>query len=203
MKKRGKTDYRQAFTLLEMVIALVLASLLLVTLTGVLRRCFTEIRIGNDDSNLLKHGLLIEQLHRDMCNSRSMQLGNNRIRLSGFIHRDPETLIATQRVANVTYEVRQNGDQSLLVRIQSAGNLRSRFTTEQFVEPVFAGVASMVLSSNLVNAFGEADRIGIDVEESSRRARRQFEIPSSVRIGLLDQRGRTILDQTFLRQREE
>ena len=183
---------RSAFTLIEIIVALVLGTLLLATLMGVLRRSFSEI--GNatrNDPSVARLGLLVEQFRRDLTNARGMVVGNNRFELVGFGHRDPMTLIATLRPARVIYEIRQDGMQSLLVRIQTDDSRDATMSTGPFVEPVYFGAKNMVVSSNQVSAFSNSDR-----------GSRQSAVPSSVQIVILDHAGRTILDHTFTRQRD-
>ncbi len=183
---------KRAFTLIEIIIALVLGTLLLATLMGVLRRSFSEI--GNatrTDPSIARLGLLVEQFGRDIANARSMVIGINRVEFVGFGHRDPATLIATLRPARVIYEIRQDGMKSLLVRIQTEDLHGLPMSTGPFVEPVYIGAKTMIVSSNQVNAFSAAERIN-----------RPTAIPSSVQIVILDQGDRTILDQTFTRQRD-
>ncbi len=183
---------KRAFTLIEIIIALVLGTLLLATLMGVLRRSFLEI--GNAtriDPSVARLGLLVEQFRRDIANARSMIVGNNRVELVGFGHRDPATLIATLRPARVIYEIRQDGMKSLLVRIQTEDSRDLPMSAGPFVEPVYIGAKEMVVSSNQVNAFSAAERFN-----------RPSAVPSSVQIVVVDQSGQTILDHTFTRQRD-
>jgi len=201
---RTKSRTQAAFTLIELVVAIALGTLLLTTLMGVLRRSFAEIRVAaSDDPSKLGRVLLAEQLRRDLTNARRMTVGNNRFELEGFIHRDPVTLIATHRPAHVIYEVRQSEGQSLLVRIQSAGRRGIRIRSNQFVESVYAGVANMLVSSNQASVMAtEAETIGLGPDAKSKLSERRATVPSSVKVLLIDLRGGTILDQTFVRQRE-
>ena len=198
----SNVNRRCAFTLIEIIVALVLGTLLLATLMGVLRRSFSEIGVATrDDPGVARLGLLVEQLRRDLTNARKMYVGNNRFELVGFIHRDPSTLIATLRSARVIYEIRQNGTQSLLVRVQT-DDARGILSSESFTEAVYLGAINMLVSSNEVRAFSEADKLGLSSVNSASLLNRRDAVPSSVQIVILDQRGRTILDQTFWRERD-
>jgi len=193
---------RRAFTLIEIIVALVLGTLLLAALMGVLRRSFAEIGLATrDDRGAARLGLLVEQLRRDLTNARKMYVGNNRFELVGFIHRDPSTLIATLRSARVVYEIRQNGTQSLLVRVQT-DDARGMLSAESFTELVYLGAINILVSSNEVRAFSEADKLGLSSVNPMSLLNRRDAVPSSVQIVILDQRGRTILDQTFWRERD-
>ena len=207
---------RNAFTLIELLVAIVLGTILMGTLMGVLRRSFSEITVATrDDPSLNRNVLLLEQLRRDFSNARRMQIGIDRFELEGFIHRDPKTLIATQRPARVIYEVRRDREQSLLVRVQMEGNQSNPFSSGPFTEAVFAGARRMLVRSNLVGisseslsqndqrSFTDADNLGGgSVAQSSEIMTRRNVIPSLVQIVLLDKRGRTIFDQSFSRQQE-
>lgn len=207
---------KNAFTLIELLVAIVLGTILMGTLLGVLRRSFSEITVATrDDPSLNRNVLLLEQFRRDFSNARRMQIGIDRFELEGFVHRDPNTLIATQRPARVIYEIRRDRDQSLLVRVQMESNQSNPFSSGPFTEAVFAGARRMLVRSNLVGisseslsqndqrSFTDADNLGGgSVAQSSEIMTRRNVIPSLVQIVLLDKRGRTIFDQSFSRQRE-
>jgi len=207
---------KNAFTLIELLVAIVLGTILMSTLMGVLRRSFSEITVATrDDPSLNRNVLLLEQLRRDFSNARRMQIGIDRFELEGFVHRDPKTLIATQRPARVIYEIRRDRDQSLLVRVQMEGNQSNPFSSGPFTEAVFAGARGMLVRSNLVGisseslsqndqrSFTDADDLGGgSVAPSSEIMTRRNVVPSLVQVVLLDKRSRTIFDQTFSRQQE-
>lgn len=194
---------KRAFTLIEVIVALVLGTLLLAALMGVLRRSFAEIGVATrDDPSVARLGLLVEQLRRDLTNARKMYVGNNRFELAGFIHRDPWTLIATLRPARVIYEIRQNRTQSLLVRVQTDDARGIQSSAEPFTEPVYLGAMNMFVSSNEVHAFSDLDKIGLNSVDQSNLLNRRDAVPSSVQIVILDQHGRTILDHSFWRERD-
>lgn len=211
---------RNAFTLIELLVAIVLGSVLMGTLMGVLRRSFSEITVATrDDPTLIRNVLLLEQLRRDFSNARRMQIGIDRFELEGFIHRDPDTLIATHRPARVIYEIRRDRNQSLLVRLQIESNQSSPFSpgslTGPFTEAVFAGAQHMIVSSNQVGisseslstndrkTFDDADNIGANSSSpSTNLMTRRSVVPSLVRVILIDHRNRTIFNQTFSRQRD-
>ena len=207
---------KNAFTLIELLVAIVLGTILMSTLMGVLRRSFSEITVATrDDPSLSRNVLLLEQFRRDFSNARRMQIGIDRFELEGFVHRDPKTLIATQRPARVIYEIRRDRDQSLLVRVQMEGNQSNPFSSGPFTEAVFAGARGMLVRSNLVGisseslsqndqrSFTDADDLGGgSVAPSSEIMTRRNVVPSLVQVVLLDKRSRTIFDQTFSRQQE-
>ncbi|MEQ1824849.1 MAG: prepilin-type N-terminal cleavage/methylation domain-containing protein [Pirellula sp.] len=189
---------RRGFTLIEMVVALLLGALLFAVMTSVLRRSFAEIKASQTDPSIGKIPMLLEQLSRDITNARQIRVGVNRFELIGFIHRDPSTLIATHRPARVLYEIRRRGSQSLLVRVQSAGAIFA----ETMTEPVYAGVFAMSLSSDQVGALTEYDTIGLSESDRAALTANIVTVPSILRLTLLDQQGRSIVDHVFSRQRD-
>ena len=198
-----KSRRKIAFTLVEMIVALVLGTLLLATLMGVLRRSFSEIVSSTrDDSNFNRMTLLVDQLRRDMSNARRILVGDNRFELVGFGHRDPLTLVATLRPARVVYEIRKDGMRSILVRVQIEDSRGLPSTSVPFVEPVYVGAANLLLTSNEARAFSPLDSMGFEVAVQSSQTGQRDAVPSSVQIVILDQRGGTILDQTFTHERD-
>jgi len=204
MRRDPKPPVTTAFTLIELVVALLLGTLLLITLMGVLRHSFSVVGTSLSDEPLtMRRDVLIEQLRRDLTNARRMQVGINRFELAGFIHRDPATLIATHRPARVLYEVRKNGRLSILFRTQTDEALALTSQSGQLVEPVFLGAGDLVVSTNRIGAFSDADQIGLGIQgKSNASAARRLEVPGSVQVVLTDQRGRTVINQTFTRLRE-
>ncbi len=197
-----KIHCNSAFTLVEMIVALVLGTLLLATLMGVLRRSFSEVANSmRDDPNFNRMGLLVDQLRRDMSNARSIFVGENRLELVGFGHRDPRTLVATLRPARVIYEIRKEGMRSILARVQIEDSRGLPSNSAPFVEPVYVGAANLLLTSNEVRAFSPADEKRFEAAVQSGPPTLRDAVPSSVQIVILDQRGTTILDQTFTRER--
>jgi prepilin-type N-terminal cleavage/methylation domain-containing protein len=194
---------KDAFTLIELVVALVLGTLIMTTLMGVLRRSFNEFgAAATDDLIVLRNEWLVEQLRRDLSNARQMQVGMNRFELSGFVHRDPTTLISTHRPARVLYEIRSVEKLSVLFRIQTDSALTMTSQGGQLTEAIFIGAGTLQVSTNQIGAFSEADTIGLGEKALLNLMNQRNAVPSSVQIVLLDQRGRTIINQTFSRQQE-
>jgi len=185
MKLARRTAF--AFTLIELVVALVLGSLLLTLLMAVMRRSFTQLRVASDDTSLVKSTLLIDQLRRDFTNARRLRVGVNAFELTGFIHRDPETMIATQLPARAVYEVQPWGDSTMLVRVQSDLNPSLLNMKNQLVEPAYGGVNRLVVTSNAVEPFA-------GLNEPARV------LPGVVGVEFYDSAGRMILKKSFARQ---
>jgi prepilin-type N-terminal cleavage/methylation domain-containing protein len=188
--------FRRAFTLIEMVVALVLGTLLMAAITSALRRSLIELKAHVEDPQPAHATLLIEQFGRDLANARQLAQGPNRLDLVGFIHRDPRSMIATLRPAHVRYEIRRRGSCNLLVRIQSV--VVNGVVMESSTEPVAAQVQTLAVSSDIVGAMIEADRLG----QSNPELPTNFygnRIPASVRVVLIHERGHTVMDHTYRR----
>ena len=101
---------RRGFTLIELIVALVLASLL----TAALLRIVGTIALDNaqlrrERSDDLAAGLLADQLRIDLINARGMAFDDRTLLLSGFIGK-------SQLPATVRYAQRQVGKHSVLIR---------------------------------------------------------------------------------------
>ncbi len=191
-----------AFSLIELVVALVLSALLMVLVLGVLRRSFLSIEPPNGEMvNAFARTQLIEQLRRDLTNARQIQIAENAFELQGFIERDPLTLICSQRLAVVRYEVRVDAKESLLVRVQFPLASQNNFgaATTQMTEPIYAGLNRIIVSSNEIGALTAADRLGELDRDPDRNSQARDRIPSSVRIAMFDQFGNVVIDESFYR----
>ena len=100
----------KAFTLIELIVAIVLASLMMVTLIRVVERVAIENRqLKRQQTDLVAIGILADRLREDLINARGMRLARNRIELFGFVG-------DRKRPGKVDY-VKQNFDgRDLLIR---------------------------------------------------------------------------------------
>ena len=203
MAFRFKQRFKRAFTLVEMIVAMVLGTLLLVALTGVMRRCFSEIaNTSKADPGNSRSGAMIEQFRRDLTNARQIAQGPNHFELTGFIHRDPLTLTGTMRAARVRYEIRRVGQQSMLVRVQTEDHQGLYSAKNPLIETVHIGAQNMVLATNEVRPIPQLDQLGSTVASRAGIFANSNSIPSSVQILITDSRGSMVLDHTFMRLRD-
>jgi prepilin-type N-terminal cleavage/methylation domain-containing protein len=193
---------KRAFTLIEMVVALVLGTLLMAAITHVMQRCFADIRFSmNEDPRFARVSMMVEQLRHDITNARQIRVGDNRFELIGFIHREPNTLTPTHRQARVQYAVRTDGKNTLLVRTQTV-DAANEALSESFSEPVFIGVASMLVSSDQVGGLTELDLMGLNADDRNRRIANRNAVPTSLRLLMLDRNRNVILHESFSRARQ-
>jgi prepilin-type N-terminal cleavage/methylation domain-containing protein len=190
---------RRGFTLIEMVVALTLSAILLVILNGVLQRCFAEMRAAQNDPLVHSTTLLVEQLRRDFTNARQLRMGPNRFELVGFLQRDTKSLVSTQLPARVVYEIRKNGKQALLIRIQYVQTNAMSVTAS--VEPVWEGLESMTLMSDQLGAIAELTSTPLD-NRSNAVDLTENRVPTPLRLTLRDRKGTVIVEEVFLRPRE-
>jgi prepilin-type N-terminal cleavage/methylation domain-containing protein len=200
MMRDRPTTY--GFTLIEVIVALVLGTLLLTFCTQVIGHSFKAINTSSRYDAIAQFITpLREQLQYDFTNARQFRAGINQFELIGFIHRDSDSLIPTNRLARVVYQVRGSGSESILVRVQSEVQTNIPMNDAVFVEPVCVGVASLQITSNQVNAIVATDMLGLNPTEQARMRASQGAVPTSLQIALFDANGKTVLIESFLRDR--
>ncbi len=188
---------RGGLTLIELVLAMLLGTLLLVTLMGVLRRSFAETA-WSTSSAAGRHSILMleEQFRRDIIQSRRVRFSTNSIELIGFNHRDPMTLATTHLPARVVYAVRTHEDGSTaLFRTQLATGNTGPGINAMSVTPVWNGAAELSVSTNRLGSLDPRDQdrswgglVGMSDEQP---------MPATLRIVLRDAMGASIWNQTI------
>jgi prepilin-type N-terminal cleavage/methylation domain-containing protein len=114
--------HRRAFTLIEMMVATVLAALLmggvLLMVTAISR---DRARIARDETaSPASKARLVEQFRRDLTSATTMTpIGGRALILEGHGGLDPQTLSPTGRLTRVVYEVRGKGKAAALFRSQA------------------------------------------------------------------------------------
>ena len=105
-----KANHRSALTLIEMLAALVLASIMMVGLlriVGVVSR--ETIQLRREQTDHAAAGFLADRLREDLINARRILVEPNRISLAGF-------LTGSMTTGVVRYEVINAADRRVLVR---------------------------------------------------------------------------------------
>ncbi|MEM6468519.1 MAG: prepilin-type N-terminal cleavage/methylation domain-containing protein [Planctomycetota bacterium] len=163
---RSWSSGRQALTLIELIVALVLASLLMAALLRITTDIARETRqLQTERTDWGAAGLLEERMRLDLLNARGIRTGQNSMTLSGFVR--------PQHVPSVIrYECFRRGDQSLLLR--SVGGVN---------ELCWIGCSSL-----LVESLEDADP-----ETQSSAAAGLPPVPSALRFVLLDENGQAIV----------
>ncbi|MCA9140010.1 MAG: prepilin-type N-terminal cleavage/methylation domain-containing protein [Planctomycetales bacterium] len=115
MKNRRAEADRIAFTLIEMVVALVLASLMMVGLLRIVTLVSIESnQLRGEQTDYVAAGMLADRLRMDLMNARGIVADFDSIRLSGYVgpQNTPGTIRYGQSiVGNRRVLVRDSGDQ--------------------------------------------------------------------------------------------
>ncbi|MEL6104625.1 MAG: prepilin-type N-terminal cleavage/methylation domain-containing protein [Planctomycetota bacterium] len=101
---------RHGLTLIELLAALILASVMTVALLRIVTQVASETRqLRRDQADYVAAGIVADRLREDLINARAIQIGRGSISLLGFP--GDEKLFAT-----VSYETRRIGATRLLLR---------------------------------------------------------------------------------------
>lgn len=101
---------RSGLTLIELIVALVLASLLTAALLNILGSVVRETsQLRGEQIDLVAAGVLADRLRGDLINARGMAFDNQSLLLSGFVGDG-------QLPGSVRYRGRRVGDKAVLVR---------------------------------------------------------------------------------------
>ena len=130
---------RQAFTLVQMVAATVLAAVLMVTALLVIAGLGRERRIAAASEKLEPSVEMMELIRWDLVNAREMSTNRGQVTLIGFGSLDEDASPRSHVPVEVVYEVQRAADRSWLVRRQRTEDRRGR--GEWSVELVCADVA--------------------------------------------------------------
>ena len=172
------------FTLLEMLAALVLSGLLVMSIGSVLRSAMTQnsaARIESKTQPALRR--LTAQLQRDIKNARGFRQIPRGFLLSGFSGTDLQSRLPTLDPAIVTYRVLRIADRSWLVRDEQRTNIPGRNGISS--DAVFSGVAAIDTATSASDAIAQPTPDGLPV------------MPEQIRVTLSAASGETILSQTF------
>jgi hypothetical protein len=116
---------RQALTLIEIIVALVLASLLTAGLLQLVGAIAIESRqLRSEPVNPVAAQVLADRVHTDLINARGMQADTNTLRLAGFVPPQLTTgqiLYQTRVVEGARVLVRQTATQQQLCWIGFGG----------------------------------------------------------------------------------
>ena len=181
---------RSAFTLLEMLLATVLAALLMggvLLMTTAIARDRARLTA---DQNHPRDTRLFNQLRWDLTNAATMaQLDNGRgLILTGHGGLDSQTLAPTGRLTRVIYEVRGHGHEAALFRRQYYLDEPTR--PEPWTELVGLGVQVVYLMPQT-----DAEPVERDapVSQTDRRQPVVYFVPSRAKLHI--ERDRAMLDK--------
>lgn len=170
---------RTAFTLIELIVSAILASMLFVALMNIVWAAHQDVRqLKVADRDLASNTILVDQMRLDFQNARGMLAAPGKITLNGFLSRDQRTLQPTYRLGRVQYSITPFGEDGLLVResISNSG------TT---LQPMWVGIASMQVEPLVF-----ANRSEQDLPDPA--AADLPDVPFSFRITIRDRNGKAI-----------
>jgi prepilin-type N-terminal cleavage/methylation domain-containing protein len=129
--KVPKTHSRNGLTLLELLTALVLASLMMSGVVGVLRQMKQKSKqIDQLDLQPAWESRLVSLITHDLQNSRRISVNETSITLTGYMGRDFNTGQATHRPTQVRYFARQTEENAWLLREEQHIDVRSTENTQ-------------------------------------------------------------------------
>lgn len=171
MIHRTAKSHRIGFTLIEMVVALVLASLMMVGLLQIVSLVSRETnQLRGEQTDYLAIGTLSDRMRADLVNARGMTAGPGAIALAGFV--------GTENLAGIVrYERSIIDGQPVLLRRSDSGS-----------EICWIGFGGFVYETD------EAIDADTPVAELSGGLP---PIPSRFRIGVLDGDGRILIDEVI------
>lgn len=128
---------RNAFTLIELIASIVLASMMMVALMNIVWSVLREMKhVQAAEANRFPVTILADQLRHDFTNARGIIADAQGVTLHGYLDRDPETDQLTLLAGRVRYELARSRQTGILVRrVVTAAGTRS--------EPVWHGVRSI------------------------------------------------------------
>ena len=181
---RNTQQSRAAFTLLEMLAALVLCGLLVLGIGRVLRSAVFQNNQARDEfRNQPALRRLTEQLRRDITNARGAALRRSSLVLDGFNGTDRMTRLPVLEPAIVTWRTTRIGTVYWLVRDEQRTNMAS--TEGISSDTIFAGVRRIVAES-------------ISGDSDTPQSRHGFPgVPLQLRVLLFADDDSVILDHVF------
>lgn len=135
---------RPALTIVELLVATALASMLIVAVLGILAILAEKRRVLIDESAFVPwHQRLEGQLRFDLGNARRFELAPDRLRLVGYGGRNFETGRPTHRRTEVVYRLATAADKVWLVRDES--QLDSISNANRRTEIVCSGIGAIAM----------------------------------------------------------
>jgi prepilin-type N-terminal cleavage/methylation domain-containing protein len=192
---------RRGFTLVEMMLATVLAAMLIGGVMTVASGLSRDRRRMQERMTAQRPTVLIELLRKDLANASAVIWSSDAgtVVLVGHGGLDPKSLTPTGRLAEVTYRVRGRGAAAALVREQRY--LDDAIRPQPWREVVSVGVRDFAIAASSDDA--ETVRLGEDVaqrlgEKGLGGEVRVTRVPSRVRLQL-EVDGRAIHEEVNVR----
>lgn len=194
-RKRATTSrLRWGFTLVELLAAILLTTLLTTSLMGVIRAMNQQRKLTTSEHALEGWKLQLRlRLLSDLSNARRMGVTDGRLTLLGYGSRDAEAGVATFRPCEVVYRLESLAGRNWLVREESP--LGSQTPTRTNPELAAYGIAHIRVT-RLEDDGTEADVVLNQAQRGDLMA-----IPSRLRCSLLAEDGTPVVETAFFQPR--
>ncbi len=196
---------RHAFTLIEMVVACVLLSVLLVAVVSVWRVLLNENRQLKQSQAAVLPESLARQLRRDVINARSYRQRGEQLELLGYVDQDAASGQALLTLAMANYHIRPTIQGGVLFRSQlSASTTTAVMTTAgSMVQPLWRGARAIRLTSNTIDT-GDVSLLSPEVIESFTAGTMAdssgwIVLPPVVEVMVLGEQGQVLFRESIVR----
>jgi competence protein ComGF len=183
--------YAKAFTLLEVMLAVVLSTIILLVATKVLQSLLQIQKRESSFGGVGVSDILADQIRRDVSNATNISIGQDQFRLTGMLATDRTSMSANLRFANVVYRIRRQGDESLFERVEVNAQ------GQTMIDPLWLDVATIRVATTYMdlNQQMRTNPIGNDAELLGNISRGASQFPPSIRITIGSTSGRSLFDE--------
>ena len=146
--QRQMNTMNKGLTLIEIVVALALSTLLLVTTAGVLQSMQQKKKVFADRLEVQPWRIeLAERLREDLLQSREMRIGSRSLELRGFCGHDPSTGEATQTPVHVRWVLKKEEPYDILIRVERPHGVPEEFSVTPRFDLMAVGVTQFSIGT--------------------------------------------------------
>lgn len=140
----GKFRLKRGVTLIELVVALTLSVLLVITTSGVIKSMTQKKKVFADQMNIQTWRLeLAERLRNDLCQSKEMRIGTKTLELIGFCGHDRVTGEPSQTPVYVLWQLKNEDGYRVLIRTEKPHGGMEELTVTPKTELTAIGVTTI------------------------------------------------------------
>ena len=185
---------QRGFTLVELLAAILLTTLLTTSLMGVIRAMNQQRKLTMGEHPLEGWKLQLRQrLLSDLSNTRRLGVTDGRLTLLGYASRDAEAGVATHRPCEVVYRLESLAGRTWLIREESP--LGTQSPTRANSELAAYGITSIRVTRM------EDDGTEADIVLNQAQRGDLMAIPSRLRCSLLAENGTPVIEAVFFQPR--
>ncbi|MFG0250420.1 MAG: prepilin-type N-terminal cleavage/methylation domain-containing protein [Phycisphaeraceae bacterium JB051] len=137
--------HRDGFTIMELLIASALASILMVGILFATTQQARQVQRQQKRTSPTELDALVQLLRSDLMLAQACRIKDDQIHLQGYFKRDPKTQVQTQQPAQVIYRLVEIGKETWLIRHQR--DPKSLTLQDSTANLVCKGITSMQLFS--------------------------------------------------------